>query len=151
MWASSLTKKAAEIVFLLMLGSAGANPQTFNVKGNVSTSIGPVSRALVTVVDEADATRNFSALTDTSGKYQLDIVTSVELHENLPSTLELEENYPNPFSSSTSCFGSLCVRIFKRKLHGREKNDGGEIKEKGSIKGTPVEVHLLPGRHNPTE
>ena len=102
-----LAKNAARIVLLSMLVPVGAHPQTFNVKGHVSTSIGPVSGALVTVVDEADATRKFSALADTSGKYQLDIITSVKPHDNLPSTFELEENYPNPFSASTSITYSL--------------------------------------------
>jgi glucuronoarabinoxylan endo-1,4-beta-xylanase len=41
-------------------------------------------------------------LTDVSGNYSLNVITSVESSESLPSEFALEQNYPNPFSSSTS-------------------------------------------------
>jgi glucuronoarabinoxylan endo-1,4-beta-xylanase len=41
-------------------------------------------------------------LTDVSGNYSLNVITSVELSESHPSEFALKQNYPNPFSSSTS-------------------------------------------------
>jgi hypothetical protein len=80
-----------------------AYSQTTVVKGRVSTSTTPVRYASVTFEDENDTTRKFSALTDSLGSYQLDIIlTSVGPSTNLPRKFELEQSYPNPFSSSTA-------------------------------------------------
>jgi glucuronoarabinoxylan endo-1,4-beta-xylanase len=80
-----------------------ADSQTAVVKGKVSTSTTPVRYASVTFEDTNDTTRKFSALTDSSGGYRLDIIlTSVGPSTNLPTKFELEQNYPNPFSSSTA-------------------------------------------------
>lgn len=76
--------------------------QTFRVAGVISTSTEPVQNALVTFVDESDTSNRFSALTDTLGRYQVDIITSVKPAKKLPTNFELEQNYPNPFSSSTA-------------------------------------------------
>jgi glucuronoarabinoxylan endo-1,4-beta-xylanase len=77
--------------------------QTAVVKGRVTTSRGTVQYALVTFEDESDVTRKFSALTDVLGSYQLDIIlTSVGPSTNLPRKFEVDQNYPNPFSSSTA-------------------------------------------------
>jgi glucuronoarabinoxylan endo-1,4-beta-xylanase len=77
--------------------------QTAVVKGRVSTSTTAVRYASVTFEDENDTTRKFSALTDSLGSYQLDIIlTSVGPSTNLPRKFELEQSYPNPFSSSTA-------------------------------------------------
>jgi glucuronoarabinoxylan endo-1,4-beta-xylanase len=77
--------------------------QTAVVKGRVTTSRGPVQYASVTFEDESDVTRKFSALTDVLGSYQLDIIlTSVGPSTNLPRKFEVDQNYPNPFSSSTA-------------------------------------------------
>jgi Tol biopolymer transport system component len=96
------SKKPAEIVLLLMVVSVGVHAQTYRVKGKVSTSAGAVRYASVTFVDQHDTARKFPALSDTSGNYQLDIITSVQPHDNLATKFELEQNYPNPFYSSTA-------------------------------------------------
>lgn len=80
-----------------------AYSQTFTVKGTVSTTTGPVRFSSVSFVDSNDTTREFSAITDTAGNYNLDIIIlSVKAQDNLPTKFELGQNYPNPFSSSTS-------------------------------------------------
>ncbi len=77
--------------------------QTVVVKGKVSASTTTVRYASVTFEDRNDTTKRFSALTDSSGNYRLDVIlTSVEPSTNLPTKFHLEQNYPNPFSSSTS-------------------------------------------------
>jgi Leucine-rich repeat (LRR) protein len=91
-----------KLIPLLLAITVCAYGQTVSVRGSVSTSNGPVKFASITFVDESDTTRRFSSLTDTSGNYQLDILTSIKPHDNLPTKFELEQNYPNPFSSSTS-------------------------------------------------
>ena len=75
--------------------------QTFVVTGKVSTSTGSVRFATVTFVDKDDTSRRFSALTDTLGNYSIGIITSVKPQDNLPAKFELEQNYPNPFSTTT--------------------------------------------------
>ncbi|HVN47489.1 MAG TPA: hypothetical protein VMU30_01580 [Bacteroidota bacterium] len=73
-----------------MFVSGVVYPQTFTIKGNVSTVTGPVRYASVTFVDSTDTTKQYSTLTDTSGNYQIGIVTSVKPHENVPTKFELE-------------------------------------------------------------
>lgn len=94
--------KVKNIVLLFAAISFGARAQTYVVKGVVSTATTPVRYASVTFVDNSDTTRQFLALTDASGKYQIGIITSVESSDNLPASFELGQNYPNPFSSSTA-------------------------------------------------
>jgi len=95
-------REAIRIALILVVAISGGNAQTFTVKGKVTTSTGPVRFASVTFVDRGDTTKRYSTITDTSGNYQLAIITSVKPHDNLPAKFELEQNYPNPFSSSTS-------------------------------------------------
>lgn len=98
--------------------STKACTQTFSVKGVVSTSTGPVRHASITFVDGSDVTRRFAALTDTGGNYSLDIITSVRKHDEIPTKFELEQNYPNPFFSSTAISyklneeSNISVRIY---------------------------------------
>ena len=90
------------LCFLLLAFSSIANAQTYQATGNVSTSAGPVRYAVITYTNNNNASQTFSALTDTTGKYQIDIITSVNSNSpNIPVKFELEQNYPNPFSSST--------------------------------------------------
>lgn len=57
--------------FLVLLSCASGYAQIFSVKGQVSSSSGPVKYACVTYIDQLDTVRNFSVITDTSGDYQL--------------------------------------------------------------------------------
>lgn len=96
-----------EIIPLLLALTLSAYGQTFKVRGNVSTSTESVRYASVTFIDDNDTSRKFTAITDTSGNFQLDMLTSVKPRENVPTKFELEQNYPNPFSSSTSILYKL--------------------------------------------
>ena len=50
-----------------------------------------------------NAAHTYVAVTDSTGHFQLNIsLTSVEPSTTLPATFALEQNYPNPFSSSTA-------------------------------------------------
>jgi glucuronoarabinoxylan endo-1,4-beta-xylanase len=78
-------------------------PQTYSIKGRVTASRFSILEASVTFIDNADTTKKFSALTDISGNYQIEMPTSVGPNTNIhPAGFELVQNYPNPFSSSTS-------------------------------------------------
>jgi uncharacterized protein (TIGR02145 family) len=59
--------------------------------------------ALVTVTDQADAGRTFSAQTDDQGNYAIQITqTGVVMDPSVnPCDLSLLQNYPNPFNPST--------------------------------------------------
>jgi len=77
--------------------------QTAVVKGTVSTSTASVQYASVSFEDMVNSAHTFSAVTDSTGHYQLNIsLTSAEPGTTLPTTFALEQNYPNPFSSSTA-------------------------------------------------
>ena len=88
---------------LSMLFSARTFGQSYIVKGNVAIRGTVVRYASVTFVNTGDTTMQFWALTDTMGNFQLDLtITSVKPNNSLPTNFELEQNYPNPFSSSTA-------------------------------------------------
>lgn len=77
--------------------------QTFVVQGKVSTSTDPVRYASVTFIEKSDTTRKFSTITDSAGNYRLSVVTEISSQPTvLPQSIELLQNYPNPFSSSTT-------------------------------------------------
>lgn len=118
------------LLFLLIIvgDSLSVYAQSFVVKGVVSTSTTTVRYASVIFIDNSDTTRKFSAVTDTSGNYQLDVVvTSVRPNDHSAATFELEQNYPNPFSSSTSISYKLNkesdVKVTIYDILGREIKD----------------------------
>jgi len=80
------------------------NSQTFTVKGNISTTDSiPVKYALVTFVDMSDTLKQYAAVTDTMGNYQLSVVTAMhDVPSSIPQSFELMQNYPNPFSEETN-------------------------------------------------
>jgi glucuronoarabinoxylan endo-1,4-beta-xylanase len=79
-----------------------AQAQTYAVKGVVSASTMHVRYASVIFIDNSDTTKKVIALTDTSGSYSIGLTTSVKQTDVQPVNFELEQNYPNPFSSSTA-------------------------------------------------
>jgi len=77
--------------------------QAYTIKGKITSSRIPVQNASVTFIDKADTTIKFPALTDASGNYQIEMTTSIGPNKNnLPANFELVQNYPNPFSATTS-------------------------------------------------
>lgn len=89
--------------FLVGVVFAEQRSQVFSANGNVRTVERPVSYASVTFIDKNDTTRRYSTVTDTSGNYWLDVTTRVTSQVALtPQAIELAQNYPNPFSSSTA-------------------------------------------------
>jgi len=91
------------IYLLSLLFFSQMSAQTFTVDGTISVATTTVQNASVTFIDMSDTTKKFSALTDSSGKYQVDIITSLHhSRNNLPTKFELDQNYPNPFSTTTS-------------------------------------------------
>jgi len=76
--------------------------QTLEVDGTVTTPTVPVENASVTFIDNSDTTRQFSAVTNSAGEYTIGLATSVSSDNSQPTAFELEQNYPNPFSSSTA-------------------------------------------------
>jgi glucuronoarabinoxylan endo-1,4-beta-xylanase len=92
----------AAITTLSALLCLTAFGQTIVVKGAVTTSSGAARFASVTFVDKGDTTKKTSVLTDTAGKYSINILTSAAQVAAPPSEFKLEQNYPNPFSASTA-------------------------------------------------
>jgi len=98
-------------LFELRVILSGATWLSFNVYafgsdikigGNLFSVYSPVSYALVTFISNDDTLKRFSALTDGSGNFSIDVVTSVSLGVARPGKFQLAPNYPNPFSSSTA-------------------------------------------------
>lgn len=98
----TLFARSAVMVLLLLAPSLSSQSQNVNIKGNVSAAATPIARASVTLVDNTDTTIQVTAMTDVSGNYSLNVMTSVESSPSVPSEFALEQNYPNPFTSSTS-------------------------------------------------
>ena len=96
-----IVSAVAAITTLSALLCLTAFAQTFVVRGVVTTSSGAARFASVTFVDKGDTTKKTSVVTDTAGKYSINIVTSVTQISAPPSEFKLEQNYPNPFSFST--------------------------------------------------
>jgi hypothetical protein len=70
-----------------VVSSIGANGQTCIVKGVVSVATTHVRYASVTFVDNSDTTNKFSAITDSTGKYEVAVViTSVEPNNSVPTS-----------------------------------------------------------------
>ncbi len=90
------------VLFITVSAVMSGYPQTFTVKGRVTASDMPVKYASVTFIDQNDTSRRFFALTDSSGNYRVDVVTSVKPPPSQPTTFELGQNYPNPFLSTTT-------------------------------------------------
>jgi len=82
--------------------SSGAYAQSFKVKGTVTTSGTPVKYAAVTFLDSYDFSVQYNAVTDSTGAFSLGSITAVKQESQLPKRFQLEQNYPNPFSSSTA-------------------------------------------------
>jgi glucuronoarabinoxylan endo-1,4-beta-xylanase len=77
--------------------------QTVVVRGTVSTSTATVRNASVLFEEKDNPSDTYATLTDSTGEYQISInLTSVGPATNLPVKFQLEQNYPNPFSSSTA-------------------------------------------------
>lgn len=87
---------------VLLLITHLVTAQTFAIKGRVSTSASPVRYAGVTFLDNSDTTLKFGCLTDSSGNYTLNLITAVQPQSQLPTKFKLDQNYPNPFSASTT-------------------------------------------------
>lgn len=77
--------------------------QTISVQGKVTASRYPVKAAQVTFINNSDTTIQYQSVTDSLGNYYIGLPTSVEeAPNNIPSGFELEQSYPNPFSSSAA-------------------------------------------------
>ncbi len=86
----------------------------------------PVAGVLVEVTDESDASRRFSGVTDSLGRYSIAIPgTGVrEGAPGIPGNFGLSQNYPNPFNPSTVIHYQLSrpadIRIDVHDLLGRK-------------------------------
>ena len=86
----------------LMSLCSQVDAQTVTVRGTVTASTIPVRNASVTFEDQNSPANSFAALTDSSGRYRIQILlTSIRPAASQPAAFRLEQNYPNPFSSTT--------------------------------------------------
>ena len=75
--------------FILIPFLSQVHAQTFSVKGTITASTIAVQNASVTFIDNSDTTKKYSALTDATGFYQIDVITSVISKSNLPTNFSL--------------------------------------------------------------
>ena len=120
----------------------------------------PIDRALVELIDQADANRKFSDYTDNQGQYTIEIEeTGVEYsHSQNPGCFNLFQNYPNPFNPSTvigyelpqpadfriDIYNILGQKI-KTLFNGFQANQSGRIVWDGSDdlgRGVPAGVYI---------
>lgn len=87
----------------LILSPPTSIGQTITVRGIVTAGAQPVQNALLTFVDLQDTNCKTRTFTDQTGNYQIALpMVAVELPGTVPSKFEVEQNYPNPFSSATA-------------------------------------------------
>lgn len=75
--------------------------QTFKITGNVSTDSIVVKNALITFTNHSDTLEQFSAVTDSTGNYSIALITGVAEIWEIPTSFQLMQNYPNPFTDQT--------------------------------------------------
>lgn len=91
------------VVPCLLLIASFSQSIAQTVKGRVSAQRFSVQNALITFVDNADTSIQFSAKTDASGNYEIGLITSVTSDAgNVPGNFSLSQSYPNPFSGSAA-------------------------------------------------
>ncbi len=90
------------ILLLFAAFPFSAHADTYTVSGTVSASGTPVRYALVTFYDSYNFSIKYSAVTDSAGAFSLGQITAVKKGTQLPTDFRLEQNYPNPFSSSAA-------------------------------------------------
>ncbi len=88
-------------VLLLSLFPSELTAQTLIVKGQITAANMPVRYAYVSFADNSNPSAKFSAETDTAGNFSINLITSVNRGNEVPSNFKLEQNYPNPFKTST--------------------------------------------------
>ena len=89
------------ILSILIIQNLSTFSQTTRVTGNIYTDSIPVRYVSITFTETDDPQKYFSAITDTAGYYQLDITTGIREDPIIPQSIELAQNYPNPFSYET--------------------------------------------------
>jgi glucuronoarabinoxylan endo-1,4-beta-xylanase len=89
------------LISLIILG-LNVQVQSQNVNGVVATAASPVQNASVTFIADSDTTNKLTAITDISGNYQINFVTTLEPGLKPLSNFKLDQNFPNPFSASTA-------------------------------------------------
>ncbi|MCG6959647.1 T9SS type A sorting domain-containing protein [bacterium BMS3Abin03] len=142
-------KVKPKIYFLLLslLLASEIYGQILYINGNISADSIPVSYASITFVDESDSSNKFTALTDVAGNYQLDIITGVKEDPAAPTSFELAQNYPNPFSNETAISYKLKqqsdVQIVIYDVLGREVKTYSTQQQGGGIHGV-----ILDGKNN---
>ncbi len=92
------------LLALLIIGSLSMSSygQSYVVKGTVSASGTRIRNALVTFLDSYNFSIQYNAVTDSTGAFSLGSITAVKQKSQLPENFQLNQNYPNPFSSSTA-------------------------------------------------
>lgn len=90
----------------VLVGSVAACSygQQYTVKGTITASSTPVKYASVTFTDNSNSSLSYTAVTDSAGAFDIGSITGVKTNPNtqLPTSFQLEQNYPNPFASKTA-------------------------------------------------
>lgn len=89
---------------LVLMGVAATRSygQQYSVKGKISASGVPIRYAIVTFIDNSNSSLKYTAVTDSAGAFDIGTITGVKPSTQLPASFQLEQNYPNPFSSKTA-------------------------------------------------
>jgi glucuronoarabinoxylan endo-1,4-beta-xylanase len=93
----------ALVCIAIIGGSWRASAQTAMVSGTVTASSVAVRNASVTFEETANPSRSYAAVTDSTGHFRISLgLTAADPGTMLPVAFTLAQNYPNPFSSSTT-------------------------------------------------
>jgi len=91
-----------KVLILLILLTSNILSQ-INVSGKISTTERVVQYAEITLINKNDTAEAYKIITDSTGNFQISIITSLRENKNeKPTKFEISQNYPNPFSQETN-------------------------------------------------
>ena len=93
------------IIIVSFLFIAQAKPlvqSSIKIKGKVIAYTTPVSNAEIIFTDNDNPAVQYKVVSDYTGYYEIDVITSIEEQPIEPTSFELIQNYPNPFTSTTA-------------------------------------------------
>lgn len=95
-------RSLATVMVVLATASTASFARQLVVKGTIAAGGNPVRYASVTFTDNSNSSISYTAITDSTGTFDLGTVTGIKSNGQTPVSFKLAQNYPNPFASKTA-------------------------------------------------
>ena len=90
------------VSFLFIAQAKPLVQSSMKIKRKVIAYTTPVSNAEIIFTDNDNPAVQYKVVSDYTGYYEIDVITSIEEQPIEPTSFELIQNYPNPFTSTTA-------------------------------------------------